>query len=335
MASTFSSASGMFALTLLCGTEAKLTFRWVLISFKREFSFDDVLKLWEVLWTDYYSIDFVLFIALAILESHRDMILRYLVEFDEILKYCNELSMTIELDSTIAQAEVLFLSFSQLVADMDRRRAEALDVPSNQLRQRHNIGSSGPSGNNNVLRVESRPFDAASNGPFQPRRPSSRRVRRVSKGIFHFLLLPRVQEPFSAADLSNLRSLLKCDRNSVKATLEQWKEDAKVVVKDIEDEMVSRYGFKWDIWMAKLDKHKYEALLKEDLACWRCGSFQKNIPALKAHLQTEFEDLSKKEKAKQARKRKFEEKQSASNDTEEEVSKKPKTTTGSDHEAEE
>lgn len=76
----------MFALTLLCETEAKPTFRWVLISFKREFSFDDVLKLWEVLWTDYYSIDFVLFIALAILESHRDMILRYLVEFDEILK---------------------------------------------------------------------------------------------------------------------------------------------------------------------------------------------------------------------------------------------------------
>lgn len=53
---------------------------WVLIAFKREFPFNDVLRLWEVLWTDYYSNNFVLFIALAILESHRDMILRYLVE---------------------------------------------------------------------------------------------------------------------------------------------------------------------------------------------------------------------------------------------------------------
>ena len=53
---------------------------WVLIAFKREFPFHDVLRLWEVLWTDYYSNNFVLFIALAILESHRDMILRYLVE---------------------------------------------------------------------------------------------------------------------------------------------------------------------------------------------------------------------------------------------------------------
>ncbi|KAI0957256.1 hypothetical protein AcW1_010315 [Taiwanofungus camphoratus] len=99
-------------------------FRWVLIHFKREFPFEDVLRLWEVLWTDYYSNDFVLFVALAILESHREVILRYLVEFDEILKYCNELSMTIELDTTLAQAEVLFLSFTQLVADMDRRVAE-------------------------------------------------------------------------------------------------------------------------------------------------------------------------------------------------------------------
>jgi len=99
-------------------------FRWVLIAFKREFPFDDILRLWEVLWTDYYSNQFVLFVALAILESHRDVILRYLEEFDEILKYCNDLSMTIELDSTLAQAEVLFVSFAQIVADLDKKQAE-------------------------------------------------------------------------------------------------------------------------------------------------------------------------------------------------------------------
>jgi len=119
-------------------------FRWVLIAFKREFPFHDVLRLWEVLWTDYYSNDFVLFIALAILESHRDMILRYLVEFDEILKYCNELSMTIELDSTLAQAEVLFLSYAQLVADIDRRRAEESSQSSSTsalIRRRSTVSS--------------------------------------------------------------------------------------------------------------------------------------------------------------------------------------------------
>ncbi|KAH7924590.1 GTPase-activating protein gyp7 [Leucogyrophana mollusca] len=121
-------------------------FRWVLIAFKREFPFDDVLRLWEVLWTDYYSNDFVLFVALAVLESHRDMILRYLVEFDEILKYCNELSMTIELDSTLAQAEVLFLSFAQLVADIDRRRAEDASTTSSSGLRRRGTSTQGLDG---------------------------------------------------------------------------------------------------------------------------------------------------------------------------------------------
>ncbi|CCM02409.1 uncharacterized protein FIBRA_04507 [Fibroporia radiculosa] len=117
-------------------------FRWILIHFKREFPFKDVLRLWEVLWTDYYSNDFVLFVALAVLESHRDVILRYLVEFDEILKYCNELSMTIELDTTLAQAEVLFLSFAQRVADMDRREAEKKAASSDGIRRRVNASDS-------------------------------------------------------------------------------------------------------------------------------------------------------------------------------------------------
>ena len=67
------------------------------------------------------------------------------MQFDEILKYCNELSGTIDLDSTLAQAEVLFLSFAQLVADIDRRRAEndtTVTVAADGLRQRS--GSNGP-----------------------------------------------------------------------------------------------------------------------------------------------------------------------------------------------
>jgi len=48
--------------------------------------------------------------------------------------------MTIELDTTLAQAEVLFLSFQQLVADMDRRRVEQQTPAKSGLR--HRKGSS-------------------------------------------------------------------------------------------------------------------------------------------------------------------------------------------------
>ena len=44
--------------------------------------------------------------------------------------------MTIELDTTLAQAEVLFLSFQQLVADMNRRRVEQSANGADGLRHR-------------------------------------------------------------------------------------------------------------------------------------------------------------------------------------------------------
>lgn len=47
--------------------------------------------------------------------------------------------MTIELDTTLAQAEVLFLSFQQLVADMGRRRIE--QQSSSAVGLRHRKGS--------------------------------------------------------------------------------------------------------------------------------------------------------------------------------------------------
>ena len=43
--------------------------------------------MWESLWTDYLSSNFHLFIALAILEKHRDVIMEHLKRFDEVLKY--------------------------------------------------------------------------------------------------------------------------------------------------------------------------------------------------------------------------------------------------------
>ena len=62
-------------------------FRMLLVWYKREFEWMDILHLWEVLWTDYLSSGFHLFVALAILEKHRDVIMEHLKHFDEVLKY--------------------------------------------------------------------------------------------------------------------------------------------------------------------------------------------------------------------------------------------------------
>ncbi|CAK7199234.1 GTPase activating protein [Sporothrix eucalyptigena] len=96
-------------------------FRMLLVWYKREFDWPDVLRLWEALWTDYLSSSFHLFIALAILEKHRDVIMMHLEHFDEVLKYVNELSGTMDLESTMIRAEALFRRFQRLVEAVDKQ----------------------------------------------------------------------------------------------------------------------------------------------------------------------------------------------------------------------
>ena len=68
------------------------------------------------------------------------------------------------------------------------------------------------------------------------------------KSIFHFLILPRIQNPDPV--LSNLGTLLNCgDKVRAKEVITSLWEDAQVLKKEIWDEMISRYGFKWDIWI--------------------------------------------------------------------------------------
>ncbi|VEU23780.1 DEKNAAC104947 [Brettanomyces naardenensis] len=98
-------------------------FRMLLVWFKRELSFEDTLKLWEILWTNYYSSQFVLFFSLAILEKHSKIIMNTLNRFDDILKYMNDLSGTLEIDDLLVRAELLFMKFKQVVEMIDRRNA--------------------------------------------------------------------------------------------------------------------------------------------------------------------------------------------------------------------
>ncbi|RAR01402.1 GTPase-activating protein-like protein gyp7 [Stemphylium lycopersici] len=96
-------------------------FRMLLVWYKREFEWADVLRLWESLWTDYQSSNFHIFIALAILEKHKEIIMAHLKHFDEVLKYVNELSGTMDLESTLVRAESLFKRFQRTVETIDKK----------------------------------------------------------------------------------------------------------------------------------------------------------------------------------------------------------------------
>ena len=60
-------------------------FRWLLILFRREFPFQEIKTLWEIVWMCPLSNSFHLFIALAILNNSRQEIFKANA-FDEVLK---------------------------------------------------------------------------------------------------------------------------------------------------------------------------------------------------------------------------------------------------------
>ncbi|XP_037109472.1 TBC1 domain family member 15 [Syngnathus acus] len=88
-------------------------FRWLLIRFKREFSFHDVLRLWEVMWTGLPCHNFHLLLCCAILDSEKSKIMEEKFGFNEILKHVNELSMKLDVEEILQKAESIWLQINQ------------------------------------------------------------------------------------------------------------------------------------------------------------------------------------------------------------------------------
>ncbi|KAK5856077.1 hypothetical protein PBY51_007697 [Eleginops maclovinus] len=88
-------------------------FRWLLIWFKREFSFEDILTMWEVLWTRLPCDNFHLLIACSILQSQRGELIGSDHDFNTILKHINELTMKLDLQTVLRGAEAIYLQLTQ------------------------------------------------------------------------------------------------------------------------------------------------------------------------------------------------------------------------------
>ncbi|KAF8741013.1 hypothetical protein AX14_006216 [Amanita brunnescens Koide BX004] len=96
------------------------------------------------------------------------------------------------------------------------------------------------------------------------------------KSIFHFLVLPRVREPLTIGDLADLRTLMRKDVAHAKEVIQGLATVAESLKQDIEEEMIKRYGFKWNIWIgfhgAPSMTHLHLHVLSADL----CSEKMKN-----------------------------------------------------------
>eukprot|EP00095_Tigriopus_kingsejongensis_P009030 maker-scaffold458_size165745-snap-gene-0.19 protein:Tk09030 transcript:maker-scaffold458_size165745-snap-gene-0.19-mRNA-1 annotation:"hypothetical protein BRAFLDRAFT_123347" len=69
-------------------------YRWFLLDFKREFTYHEIYLVWETIWASrkVASANFYLFVALALVENYRDIILDQNMDFTDIIKFFNEMA---------------------------------------------------------------------------------------------------------------------------------------------------------------------------------------------------------------------------------------------------
>lgn len=82
------------------------TYRWMLIYMKREFAFDEVLRLWEAVWAAPQP-HFHMWVVLAVLQHHRKPLMEAATDYDGLLKYCIQLSGKLDVETVLTHAEAL------------------------------------------------------------------------------------------------------------------------------------------------------------------------------------------------------------------------------------
>ncbi|BFG00178.1 small G protein signaling modulator 1 [Drosophila madeirensis] len=92
-------------------------YRWFLLDFKRELVYDDVFATWEVIWAAKHiaSGHFVLFLALALLETYRDIILSNSMDFTDVIKFFNEMAERHNAQAVLQLARSLVLQLQMII----------------------------------------------------------------------------------------------------------------------------------------------------------------------------------------------------------------------------
>ena len=94
--------------TYLESTENGLTLmfchRWLLVCFKREFTEDDTLSIWEACWTNYETTSFHLFVCVAVMAIYGQKSVEKQMNINELMVFFNTLSLTMPKDLVLSQA---------------------------------------------------------------------------------------------------------------------------------------------------------------------------------------------------------------------------------------
>jgi hypothetical protein len=90
-------------------------YRWLLLDFKREFSFKDTLVLWETLWAQFATNHAALFVALAVVEVYGLPVMAKPRSSDYVLEYFNGLALHMDLHVVLRTMRAVCIAFFCIV----------------------------------------------------------------------------------------------------------------------------------------------------------------------------------------------------------------------------
>ncbi|PWV09024.1 hypothetical protein C3747_83g53 [Trypanosoma cruzi] len=106
-----------------CAEEMSFCFRWLLMFFKREFSIDDTMLLWDVILTCPYTPQFELFVTAALLKALSPQILEQHLTHDELLKFTNGIAGKLDVRHVILLAQDFYDGVAKCAMAMERKEA--------------------------------------------------------------------------------------------------------------------------------------------------------------------------------------------------------------------
>ena len=78
--------------------------RWLLVCFKREFSEEDTLAVWEACWTNFETTSFHLFVCVAVMAIYGQRAVEKQMNINELMVFFNTLSLTMPRELVLTQA---------------------------------------------------------------------------------------------------------------------------------------------------------------------------------------------------------------------------------------
>ena len=90
-----------------------------MLDFKREFAYCDIFLVWETIWASRHvtSSHFYLFVAMALVENYRDIILDRNMDFTDIIKFFNEMAEKHDGPTILGIARELVHQLQTVIAD--------------------------------------------------------------------------------------------------------------------------------------------------------------------------------------------------------------------------